>query len=192
MLRSYIDVPGGATVIVPSHPVKNFNVDNLVPYGGGAFLNEVDGNLVCIYDRDTMTVTLTWHGKFRGPDFEPVQFKLVPKTSERLKTDKGRPIWSIAAQVISAEEKITLDATSDRRMDRLLSLIITRPGMSLADMAEALGLFYGNGSPNRSIVQRMLAKLTEKGLVKKDGLRHEATNKGRRAAGRADGDEDPI
>jgi hypothetical protein len=80
-------------------------------------LAEVDGNLVCVLDRDTLTVTLTWHAKIRGPDFTPIHFKLTPRTSEKLKTDKGRPIWSVTAQVITTEEKATLDETSKRCAD---------------------------------------------------------------------------
>ena len=38
-------MPGEPCVIVACHPVKNASDDNLIPRGGGAFLNEVDGNL---------------------------------------------------------------------------------------------------------------------------------------------------
>ena len=48
MLRTFVDLPGGPTVLVTSHPVKNPDMENLVPRGGGAFVNEVDGNLVCV------------------------------------------------------------------------------------------------------------------------------------------------
>ena len=48
MLRSLIDtVEGGPTILVPAHPTKNATPDNLLPRGGGAFVNEMDTNLVC-------------------------------------------------------------------------------------------------------------------------------------------------
>src|SRR5437773_3967246 len=46
MLRTLVKMPGSPTVLVLCHPVKNATRDNLLPRGGGAFLNEVDGNLV--------------------------------------------------------------------------------------------------------------------------------------------------
>ena len=42
-----LSLPGGPTTIINCHPTKNATDDNLVPRGGGAFLAEVDGNLVC-------------------------------------------------------------------------------------------------------------------------------------------------
>ena len=50
MLRTFVNLPGGPTVLVTCHPTKTPNMDNLLPRGGGAFLAEVDGNLVCIKD----------------------------------------------------------------------------------------------------------------------------------------------
>ena len=49
-LRTLIDLPGGPCVLALCHPIKNADRDNLIPYGGGAFLNEVDGNLTCWKD----------------------------------------------------------------------------------------------------------------------------------------------
>ena len=44
-LRPLTTMPGEPCVIVACHPVKNASDDNLIPRGGGAFLNEMDGNL---------------------------------------------------------------------------------------------------------------------------------------------------
>ena len=48
-LRPLITMPGEPCVIVACHPVKNATDDNLIPRGGGAFLNEVDGNLTAAH-----------------------------------------------------------------------------------------------------------------------------------------------
>jgi hypothetical protein len=46
LLRSFTkEVAGGPTVLVACHPPKNAPPENLLPRGGGAFLNEMDGNL---------------------------------------------------------------------------------------------------------------------------------------------------
>jgi hypothetical protein len=49
-LRQLVQLEGGPTVLVCCHPAKHAADDNLIPRGGGAFLAEVDGNLVCKKD----------------------------------------------------------------------------------------------------------------------------------------------
>jgi hypothetical protein len=96
-LRAFTkDIYGGPTVLVTTHPTKNAPPENLLPRGGSAFLNEVDGNLTCV-KREAMT-EVHWLGKFRGPDFAPLPFKLTPGTSEKLKDSKDRLIWTVTAQ----------------------------------------------------------------------------------------------
>jgi len=41
---------GNVGIILGTHPVKNAADDNLIPRGGGAFLNEIDGNLTAACD----------------------------------------------------------------------------------------------------------------------------------------------
>ena len=61
--------------------------DNLVPRGGGAYLNEVDGNLTA--QNTSHVVELPTQGKFRGADFAPIMFQLKTVTHDRLKDTKG-------------------------------------------------------------------------------------------------------
>jgi hypothetical protein len=74
-----------------------------VPRGGGAFLNEVDGNLTCV--RDDSLLTLHWCGKLRGPGFDPVALELVPLDSPRLVDADGDPISTVMARPISDAEQ---------------------------------------------------------------------------------------
>ena len=104
MLRTFVDTPGGPTVLVTSHPVKNPDMENLVPRGGGAFVNEVDGNLVCVAQGGGL-VDLHWHVKFRGPDFEPIPFKITACQSEKLKNSDGEKIWTVTAAPVTAAEQ---------------------------------------------------------------------------------------
>src|SRR5262249_10304965 len=48
LLRGLTELAGRPCVIVNTHPVKNASDDNLLPRGGGAFLNEMDGNLTSV------------------------------------------------------------------------------------------------------------------------------------------------
>jgi RecA-family ATPase len=59
-LRQLVQLEGGPTVLVCCHPVKHAGEDNLLPRGGGAFLAEVDGNLIC--RKDDSAVELHWQG----------------------------------------------------------------------------------------------------------------------------------
>jgi len=94
MLRGLIDIiPGKPTVIVNCHPTKNALADNLIPAGGGNFLNQVDGNLTA--SKTDSAVELHWQGKFRGVEFAPMHFMLKTVTHERLKDTKGRLIPTV-------------------------------------------------------------------------------------------------
>lgn len=66
MLRTLVALPGGPTILVTCHPTKNADMSNLLPRGGGAFLAEMDGNLVCLHERGSSIVEIDTHGKFRG------------------------------------------------------------------------------------------------------------------------------
>ena len=77
MLRLHFPVmPGRPAVLIATHPTKHADCDNLLPRGGGAFLNEVDGNLSLWADENQNTTTLHWHGKLRGMTFCPIAFTL--------------------------------------------------------------------------------------------------------------------
>ena len=72
-LRDLTFLPGKPAALVCCHPVKNAARDNLIPMGGSAFLNEVDGNMTLWAGVERQT-TLHWQGKFRGPEFNPMTF----------------------------------------------------------------------------------------------------------------------
>lgn len=178
MMRSFVELPGGPTVIVTCHPTKNPDMSNLLPRGGGAFLNEMDGNLVCLKEPGSPVVTLDTHGKFRGPEFEPFSFKLTAGTSEKLKDTKGRLVSTVTAEPISHEDKSALEDTGRDRQDELLRIMKTQVGLSLSELAEALGWKYKTGGPNTSMVHRMMLKLAKDRLVTKKRDHYELTKKG--------------
>ena len=182
LLRSLIPlIDGGPTIITTCHPTKTPNMDNLLPRGGGAFLAEVDGNLVCMKQADSMVIELHWHGKFRGPDFAPSNFLLEKGTSDRLKDSKGRNIWTITAQPVSEEEHTALDDQARSEQDQVMAELLARAQASIAEIARALGWFYTTGDPDKSKVQRILQALIKDKLVEKNRGRYQLTNKGKKA-----------
>jgi hypothetical protein len=115
MLRGLINIIAGEpTVIVTSHPVKHFNRENMIPRGGGAFLNEMDGNLTCMKVDGTMVTEVHWQGKFRGIDFGAIPFRLEVGKTDKLKDSKGRLLWTVTARPVTMEER-------DAAVQRLLN-----------------------------------------------------------------------
>jgi hypothetical protein len=183
MLRTFIKLPGGPTVLVTCHSVKNPDMNNLLPRGGGAFLAEVDGNLVCITDSTTLVAEVTTHGKFRGPDFAPFSFKLVRSRSEKLVDTKGRLIWSVFARPLSDEEVEAINKGGRSEQDDVLRAMLDEPGRSLLELAEHLHWLTMEGKPNKQKVHRMMDKLKQDKLVKKNrGDRYVLTNAGEEEA----------
>jgi len=181
LLRSFTkEIAGGPCVLVTTHPTKNAAPENLLPRGGGAFLNEMDGNLTCV--KHEQTAEVHWLAKFRGPEFAPIPFLLMPGTSERLKDSKGRKVWTVTANPLGQAEHAVHEAANTRNENRVLKLLVTQPGLSLADMARALGWSYSNGDPNKSQVNRTLQALIQNGLAKKVGDHWEPTKAGKEKA----------
>jgi hypothetical protein len=100
LLRQLSFLPGKPAVLVNCHPVKNAQKDNLLPMGGSAFLNEVDGNLTLWANSEKQT-TLHWQGKFRGPEFEPLTFEMKTVTSDRVHDANGELMPSVVAEPVS-------------------------------------------------------------------------------------------
>jgi hypothetical protein len=182
-LRAFTDLPGGPTVIACCHPVKGADSENLLPRGGGAFLNEVDGNLTAS-KRDSI-VEIHWQGKFRGPDFSPIGFQLLTTTCTELKDSKGRSIPTVIAKPLTEAARGNIESDQRREEDALLALLLLAPGGSLRSIAEALGWRTITGDPQVFKSQRVAKRLKAHGLVKdgRDGL--VLTDKGRDAARKA-------
>jgi hypothetical protein len=165
MLRDLITiVPGRPTVIANCHPVKNAAPDNLVPAGGGNFLNQVDGNLTAVKTDNTTEVY--WQGKFRGVEFAPMYFLIKTVTHERLKDTKGRLIPTVVSQWISdsAKEEIAAQKVSDE--DAVLKFVADDPKASLATLALKMGWKLFNGDPNKMRAGRCIKALIAAKLIK--------------------------
>jgi hypothetical protein len=178
-LRSLVNLPGKPTVIVNCHPPKNAPNDKLIPRGGGAFIAEVDGNMTCSKG-DGGVVDLHWQGKFRGPDFAPILFQLVPITAERLRDAKGRLIPTVMARHLSDGASEEIAAAARDNENRLLQAIADDPSSSLAHLATKLGWTTRGGDPNKVMAQRARDKLKEAKLVTIERGKAVVSDKGER------------
>jgi hypothetical protein len=191
MLRSLTTLPGGPCVVTLCHPIKHVtDPSQLLPRGGGAFLNEMDGNLT-LWKHDDNLVTLHHSDKFRGPGFEPMTFKLEKITTTKLVDSKGRLIPTVHAVAITEQEEAQQEASAEQEENQLLAALAGIKALSIADLARACSWLLPDGGPYKNKVQRVLDRLLRDKLVKKvRGRRWRLTDEGRKAAGVDNEDED--
>jgi len=87
-LRPLTILPGSPSVLVAFHPTKNATEEELFPYGGGATMNEIDGNLTLWNNGQ---IKLHWN-RVRGPQFEPKYFRIEKLSCPDILDNKGRQI----------------------------------------------------------------------------------------------------
>lgn len=178
MQRSLVDLPGGPCVLALCHPVKNATDDNLLPRGGGAYLNEVDGN--CTVKINQAVIELHWQGKYRGPDFAPFSFQARTVTHQRLKDSKGRQLRTVVASHLSEAGEKEFKARARSNEDSLLALVSSNPGASHSDLAKLAEWKTTDGKPYKVKVRRILATLKRHKLVADGRDGPELTEAGRK------------
>jgi len=180
-LRLLTECSGHPAVVVLCHPVKNASPTNLLPRGGGAFLNELDGNLTLWSTAIGDTTTLHWQGKIRGPDFPPFAWKLRSVSTGR-KDREARDVLTIVAEPLSDEAAADHAKQAIANDDAVLSIVRDNPEWSWANIANHLGWITQDGRPARWLVQRAFARLSADGLLHKPraGGRSQITDKGLR------------
>jgi hypothetical protein len=174
-LRPLTQIAGQPSVIVAAHPVKNAAEDNLVPYGSGAILNEVDGNLTLWKKPDSGLVSLHWQGKLRGLEFEPTPFRFEINGCPEILDAKGREVFLPTLRPASgevADDREQAEVDTDRK---LLQAMLDEPKGTLATWAITIGL------KGKSGVGFKLNKLAKEKLVEKILGRWRVTAKGQKA-----------
>jgi hypothetical protein len=158
-LRALVNLPGGPTVLVCCHPIKSATEDNLLPRGGGAFLNEVDGNLTATKSGDVVTLH---HGKLRGPEFAPVSFLLKTIKSNRVKDSKGRPVPTVIAKALTEGERKAAEAAVRSDEDALLAAIEQHPRSTYEGLCVALGWIGDRGAQKYKVTRASKGLLADK------------------------------
>ena len=166
LLRQLTTLSGNPAVLVCAHPTKNASSDNLLPRGGGAFIAEVDGNLVA--RQSDGVVELHWQGKFRGPDFQPLSFEMLRVESPRLLDSRGRNVPTVVAKPLTELEQTHKASVANDDLRALLRAMHADPGASIAALAEALNWRFADSSPAKSRVTRRLKDLETAKLATKE------------------------
>ncbi len=151
-MRPLTRIKGLPAVIVAAHPIKNAAADNLIPYGAGAILNEVDGNLTLWKQPETGFVSLHWQGKLRGLEFEAMLFRFEITGSSEVLDAKGRQVQLPTLRPSSVEAAEEREKVSVNKDVALLKAMQSDPGGTVRDWAASAGI-------SRSSVERALNRL---------------------------------
>jgi hypothetical protein len=183
-LRELLEaIPGKPAVIVASHPIKGserrLDLDNLVPRGGGAFLNSIDGNMTATVDGTTGYTKIHWAGKFRGVPFDPLYYELKILDSP-IKNERGIPIKSVVAEPKTDAQVDAKEATERQELESVLLKIAADRDGSVRDWCRAMGWVNGKGDPKTSTMFDRLKKLVALGWLHNDkkGSGYIVTNAG--------------
>jgi hypothetical protein len=183
MLRTLTTLPGGPCALVLCHPIKHVvEPSQLLPRGGGAFLAEMDGNLT-LWKHDDAMIEL-WHGKMRGPGFEPMTFRLEKIQADILVDAKGRRIPTVRAVPMSERDEEVEAQSARADEDRLLAAML-EPNRSIARLAITCEWTLQNRDPHKSKVHRIMQRLKKSGLVKNHRDSWQLTESGKDAANSA-------
>jgi hypothetical protein len=184
--RKLCDLPGRPTVIALCHPPKAANSpEQLLPRGGGSYLNELDGNLT-LWAHDDRLTDLYWTGKLRGADFQKITFRLPTIMTTQLMDKKGRVLPTVMAEIVTDAEIAEVEEKSSFQETRLMRSMLDKPDASLAEWARACGWMLAGkgghpGQLNKALVQRVLGRLLKDKLIAKEGRKY-ALNKHGKAA----------
>ena len=157
-LRPLTQLSGLPAVIVAAHPVKNAGEDNLVPYGSGAILNEVDGNLTLWKQPDTGAISLHWQGKLRGLEFDPIPFRIELAASPDILDAKGREV-QLPTMRPTTEQNLEERTSAEREVNiALLRQLRDNSNGTQKEWANAIGRAKSNCNGR-------LQKLAKEGLA---------------------------
>jgi hypothetical protein len=174
-VRPITRLAGAPSVIVAAHPRKDAQAESLIPYGSGAILNEVDGNLA-MWKADNVA-HLHWQGKIRGLDFQPVPFKFELCSSPDVLDVKGRQVQIPVCVPMSPEAAEDRTAGGGARNLIVLRALYDEPGASQRRLILSTGISMG--ALNRALAALKKERFIEQGADEK----WRPTRKGRREIG---------
>ena len=161
-LRKVCDL--GVATIVNAHPVKNPMKHNNEPYGGGSFVNEIDGNLA-LWQEDDGSIEFYWCKKFRGV-FEPFKLELKHVEVDSAVNSRGEKLTTVIANTINdqRERQISNQSMAD---DTLVLNALNKVEVikKKTDIAKTLGWNYSDGKPDGSRVRRSVDRLLKDKLI---------------------------
>ena len=161
-LRPITQLPGLPALLIPAHPTKNATADQLVPYGGGAILNEVDGNLSLASGPSSGQTRLHWQGKYRGLEFTPRHFRFEIFESPLVVDKKGRCVRLPVLRPCTPDDADRAAEGNVERSIQVLRAMEANPKATIRELGLATGI--SKSSAGRTLVELVKLKLIEQKL----------------------------
>lgn len=180
-LRPFCELQQTPTVLALCHPVKSPSKDFNVPYGGGALLNEVDGNLG-LWGASDEPKELYVCKKMRGAPFHSLYFRMKETTHPKITDSKGQLVSTVIAAHIDEAESEKLNHRARNDENELMASMLHHPKMNNSKRARHLKWFLGSGKPNGQHVGRVFKVLEKDRLVSENREGWFLTKTGREAA----------
>jgi hypothetical protein len=149
-IREFTTLPGKPSVLVACHPVKNATKDNLEPYGGGSTMNELDGNLTLWNEGGVIEL---FHNKVRGPEFDPINFRIEKIGSPDILDNKGRQPLLPVLRPVSAADVAEREKVAVNKDVALLKAMAADPSASIDTWAASTRI-------SATSIKRVLARLS--------------------------------
>lgn len=170
--RQLTELKDGPAVLVIAHPAgKRPDKTNIVPRGGSAFSNEMDGNLT-VWSEPDGTQVLHHSEKFRGAPFEPITFVMEEREFDHLKDHKQRPLRLKVSRKQLDVEAASAAMKSERREKDALYLIDGTPRITVRNLAIELNV-------SKSTADRIMQNLKDEKLIKRQAKKWVLTEGGK-------------
>nr|WP_160330104.1 AAA family ATPase [Rhizobium altiplani] len=151
------DHPNRPATLILAHPVKHASKDNLLPRGGGALLNELDGNLTVWADGGM--ANLHWQGKLRGIPFDPMKFELVVIKPEGLENADGDQMAMTIAKPLTEGREAEIHQQQNREEIATLEALVATPSISMRALAATVGV-------SRRRMEKIMETLTKRKWIR--------------------------
>lgn len=170
--RRLSELPAHPSNIVIAHPAgKKPDRSNLLPRGGSAFTNELDGNFTLWAEPDGSQV-LHFDGKHRGPPFDPISLVMVDCEFDHLTDHKGRRLRLKYTREQLVIEQANAAAQNKRRVIDILAIIDADPEVSQRAIAERLRI-------SKSTADRAFQELKDEKLIRRHARKWVLTDGGK-------------
>jgi hypothetical protein len=134
-LRGLCQTSQRPAMLIIAHPAgKVPSKDNIVPRGGGAFLNEIDGNLT-VWSQDASQQTLHHSQKFRGAGFDPMEFVMQIHEFAHLTDVHGTPLKLPVSRPETGFERSSREVKSDSILRQYLETVERGQPLSVREAA---------------------------------------------------------
>jgi hypothetical protein len=145
--------PARPVGIIVAHPVKRAKRDDLLPRGGSAITNELDGNLTSWVEGNV--ATFHWLGKLRGIPFDPIKLESAIIKPEYLLDSEGNQMAATVVRPMVESREAELKTEQNRVELAILAAVHAEANLSEREIAV-------KAQTSRSTARRTVDRLREK------------------------------